>query len=89
MEFWEAQINKFPGWQVHMGSTCSGIMTFFAFLFFLELIRNEVTLNSVASKCTVVASRWAHLVGNNRPYPLLHCDPGRNHLRRMGLPPNF
>jgi hypothetical protein len=52
-------------------------------------IRNKVTHNSVEIECTVVASRWAHLVGNNHPYPLLHCDPGRNHLWCMGLPPNF
>ena len=53
------------------------------------IVRNKVTHDSVANKCTVDASRWAHLVGSNRPYPLLHCDPGRNHLRRLGLPPNF
>lgn len=53
------------------------------------IARNKVTHNSVAIKCTVVASRWTHLVGNNHPYPLLHCDHGRNHLCRMGLPPNF
>ena len=51
--------------------------------------RNQVTHDSVAIKCTVVASGWAHLVGNDHPYPLLHCDPGRNHLRCMGLPPNL
>lgn len=50
--------------------------------------RNKVTHNSVAIKCTVVASRWAHLVGNSHPYSLLHCDPRRNRLQRMGVSPN-
>jgi hypothetical protein len=53
------------------------------------IARNKVTHNSVAIKCTVVASPWARLVGNDHPYPLLHCDPGRSHLCRMGLPPNI
>jgi hypothetical protein len=53
------------------------------------IARNKVTHNSVAIKCAVVASRWAHLVGDNRPYPLVHRDPRRNLLRRMGLPPNL
>ena len=53
------------------------------------IARNKVTHNGVAIKCAVAASRWDHLVGDNHPYPLLHCDPGRSHLWRTGLPPNF
>jgi hypothetical protein len=53
------------------------------------IARNKVAHNSVAIKCTMVASRWTQFAGNNHPYPLPYCDHGRNHLRRMGLPPNL
>ena len=53
------------------------------------IARNKITHNSVAIKCTVVASRWARLIGSNHSYPLLHCHPGRNHRCGLGLLPNF
>jgi hypothetical protein len=37
LDVWGSQMNKFPGWQFHMGSACSGIVTFFTILFLLEL----------------------------------------------------
>jgi hypothetical protein len=42
MDLWGS---KLPGWQFHMGSACSGIMTFFTFLFLLELheTRSRIT----------------------------------------------
>ena len=45
MDVWGSQMSKVPGWQFHMGSACSGIMTFFAFLFLLELheTRSRIT----------------------------------------------
>ena len=45
MDVWGSQMSKVPGWQFHMGSACSGIMTFFAFLFLPELheTRSRIT----------------------------------------------
>jgi hypothetical protein len=53
------------------------------------ITRNKITINSMAIKCTVVAARWAHIVGNNHPYSVFHRHTCRNHLRGMGLPPNL
>jgi len=45
MDLWGSQMNKLPGWQFHMGSACGGVMTFFTFLFLLELheTRSRIT----------------------------------------------
>lgn len=42
MDLWGS---KLPGWQFHMGSACGGIVTFFTFLFLLELheTRSRIT----------------------------------------------
>ena len=37
VELWGQNVNKLPGWQVHMGSVCVGILTFFLFLLLLEV----------------------------------------------------
>ncbi len=37
MDQWGSHVNEFPAWQFHMGAACIAIMTFFTFLFFLEL----------------------------------------------------
>jgi hypothetical protein len=33
MDLWGSKMNKFPGWQIHVGSACGGIVTFFTVLF--------------------------------------------------------
>lgn len=45
IELWRQNMNKLPGWQVHMGSVCVGTLTFFLFLYFLEVIetRSKIT----------------------------------------------
>lgn len=58
MDLWESQMNKVPGWQFHMGSVCSGIMTFFTFLFFLEL--HETRSRTTAWRSS---APWLLLVG--------------------------
>jgi hypothetical protein len=58
MDVWGSQMNKFPGWQFHMGSACSGVMTFFTFLFFLELF--ETRSRMTAWRTSVP---WTPLVG--------------------------
>lgn len=41
MELWGRQIDKVQGWQVHMGAACGGIVTFFTFLFILEVLESR------------------------------------------------
>ena len=45
MDLGEYQMNRLPDWQVHMGSACVGILTFFVFLFILEFLetRSRIT----------------------------------------------
>ena len=35
------QTNKLPGWKVHMGSACVGIIAFLTFLFILEALETR------------------------------------------------
>jgi len=51
-------MNKFPGWQFHMGSACGGIATFFAFLFLLELHETKSRMTAWRS-----SAPWLPLVG--------------------------
>ena len=58
MDVWGSQMNKFPGWQFHMGSACSGIVTFFTFLFLLELHETKSRITAWRS-----SAPWLPLVG--------------------------
>lgn len=58
MDLWGSQLNKFPGWQFHMGSACSGIATFFALLFLLELLETRSRITAWRS-----SAPWLPLVG--------------------------
>lgn len=80
---------QFPGVAISYGIDVRWNRDILHILIPLGIARNQVAHNSLAIKCTVVASGWAHLVGNNHSYPLRHCDSGGNHLRRMGLPQNL
>jgi len=41
MDAWGLQMKRVSSWQVHMGSTCVGVATFFIFLFILELMETK------------------------------------------------
>ena len=58
MDLWGSQMNKFPGWQFHMGSACSGIVTFLIFLFLLELHETRSRITAWRS-----SAPWLPLVG--------------------------
>jgi hypothetical protein len=52
------EMNRFPAWQVHMGSTCVGIITFFVFLFILEFLETRSRITAWRS-----SAPWLPLVG--------------------------
>ena len=54
----EHHVNKLPGWQVHMGSACVGIIAFLTFLFILELL--ETRSKRTAWRCS---APWLPLFG--------------------------
>jgi hypothetical protein len=58
MNLWGRQMNKLPGWQVHMGSACGGVMTFFTFLFLLELHETRSRITAWRS-----SAPWLPVVG--------------------------
>lgn len=55
MDLWGS---KLPGWQFHMGSACSGVITFFTFLFLLELHETKSRITAWRS-----SAPWLSLVG--------------------------
>jgi hypothetical protein len=67
MDLWGSQMNKFPGWQFHMGSACSGIMTFFTFLFLLELHETRSRITAWRS-----SAPWLPLVGLTLLATIIH-----------------
>ena len=52
------EMNRFPAWQVHMGSMCVGIITFFVFLFILEFMEIKSRITAWRS-----SPPWLPLVG--------------------------
>jgi len=52
------QMNRLPAWQVHMGSGCVGIITFFVFLFILEFFETKSRTTAWRS-----SAPWLPLVG--------------------------
>jgi hypothetical protein len=50
MESLEHLMNKIPGWQVHKGSACVGIIAFLTFLFILEVL--ETRSKRTAGRCS-------------------------------------
>ena len=58
IELWGRQMNKLPAWQIHMGSACSGIVTFLTFLFLLELHETRSRITAWRS-----SAPWLPLVG--------------------------
>ena len=58
---------KLPGWQFHMGSACSGIVTFFAFLFFLELHETKSRITAWRA-----SAPWLPLVGLTMLATIVH-----------------
>jgi hypothetical protein len=52
------EMNRFPAWQVHMGSVCVGIITFFVFLFILEFMETKSKITAWRS-----SAPWLPLVG--------------------------
>jgi hypothetical protein len=67
MDLWGSQMNKFPGWQFHMGSVCGGILTFLAFLFLLELHETKSRITAWRS-----SAPWLPLVGLTLLATIIH-----------------
>jgi hypothetical protein len=67
IESWGRQMKKLPGWQVHMGSACSGIITFFIFLFILEALETRSRITAWRS-----SAPWLPLVGLTLLATIIH-----------------
>lgn len=67
IESWGRQMKKLPGWQVHMGSARSGIMTFFIFLFILEVLETRSRITAWRS-----SAPWLPLVGLTLLATIIH-----------------
>ena len=52
------QMSRLPAWQVHMGSACVGIITFFVFLFILEFLETRSKITAWRS-----SAPWLPLAG--------------------------
>jgi hypothetical protein len=61
------QLDKFPGWQFHMGSACGGIATFFAFLFLLEWHETKSRITAWRA-----SAPWLPLVGLTLLAAIIH-----------------
>ena len=61
------QTNKLPGWKVHMGSACVGIIAFLTFLFILEAL--ETRSKKTAWRCS---APWLPLVGLTAIATVIH-----------------
>ena len=61
------QMNRLPAWQVHMGSGCVGIITFFVFLFILEFLETNSRTTAWRS-----SAAWLPLVGLTALATLVH-----------------
>lgn len=67
IESWGRRANKLPGWQVHMGSACSGIIAFFTFLFILEVFETRSRKTAWRS-----SAPWLPLVGLTLLATIIH-----------------
>jgi hypothetical protein len=67
MESWGRRMDKLPGWQVHMGSACVGIITFFTFLFILEQLETRSRITAWRS-----SAPWLPLVGLTLLATIIH-----------------
>ena len=61
------QMNRLPAWQVHMGSACVGIVTFFVFLFILEFLETKSRITAWRS-----SAPWLPLVGFTALATIVH-----------------
>jgi hypothetical protein len=61
------QMNRLPAWQVHMGSTCVGIITFFVFLLILEFLETKSRITAWRS-----SAPWLPLVGFTALATIVH-----------------
>lgn len=67
LELCERKIGKFPGWQVHMGSTCIEVTAFFAFLFLLEWFETRSLKTALRA-----SGPWLPLVGLTLLATIIH-----------------
>jgi hypothetical protein len=67
IESWGRQMDKLPGWQLHMGSVCGGIITFFTFLFILEALETKSRITAWRS-----SAPWLPLVGLTLLATIIH-----------------
>ena len=67
LELYERQIGIFPRWQIHMGATCVDVITFFVFLFFLELLETRSRLTAWRA-----SAPWLPLVGLTLLATIIH-----------------
>jgi hypothetical protein len=58
MDLWERQMGKLPEWKIHMGSACCGTITFFIFLFILEVHETRSRITAWRS-----SAPWLPLIG--------------------------
>jgi hypothetical protein len=61
------QMNRLPAWQIHMGSACVGIITFFVFLFILEFVETRSRITAWRS-----TAPWLPLVGFTALATIVH-----------------
>lgn len=67
IDSWGRHMNRLPGWQVHMGSACSGIITSLIFLFILEVL--ETGSRKMAWRSS---APWLPLVGLTLLATIIH-----------------
>ena len=67
MDVWGSQMKKVPGWQFHMGLACNGIVTFFTFLYLLELRETKSRITAWRS-----SAPWLPLVGLTLSATIIH-----------------
>jgi hypothetical protein len=67
MESLGFHMNNLRGWHLHMGSACSGFLTFFTFLFILEVLETRSRLTAWRS-----SAPWLPLVGLTLLATIIH-----------------
>jgi hypothetical protein len=67
LDMWEHQMNRIPAWQVHMGSACVGIITFYVFLFILEFLETRSRITAWRS-----SAPWLPLIGFTALTTIVH-----------------
>jgi hypothetical protein len=67
MDMWEHQMSRLTAWQIHMGSACVGVITFFVFLFILEFLETRSRITAWRS-----SAPWLPLIGFTALATIVH-----------------